>query len=701
MSPTPCHCLPVVVLLGLALGAAAQEGVVPAVPPLAVSLSRTAGVNEVDGVLWGAGDGYQIRFEPWGVEFHPALPAIAQANDALTLRLQSLGRGEAMAPMSATPRIAANHACRVEYERGLVTECYDVGVDGVEQSFVFHERPTGTGDLVVRFEMTTELEISLDRAGLRFERPGAGGFRLGSVVGIDAHGARVEGSVRASDNALELVLPAAFVDAAALPLTLDPLLGGAFTVTGLTTDTNPNVAYDVSNDVYLVVWSAGPGVHAHRVSATGIPLGTRLILSATAGGSPEVANIDAKDVFVVVYVNGGTVIEGRAVKAGDGAIVAGSLSMTLGIASFAMIGGSRGGDPFSPGLALLAWRGPSGNVEAARVTVDPSGRPVFTVGPTQTVSQQADKPSLSRTNAAGGRYAIVYLRNIAGQTQVHARMLDNSGQAVTPEQVVSVTPLIQDRPAIGGDGTNWVAAWVENTNRIHVRGLRYSASQNTITPATPVSFLSFTSFGDKPSVTWTGESCVVGYANLGAFAHSVDLLGCTDCEGQLRPSLGVSVPAGSGKIESSGPADDALLVGVGVGIVAQRFHADDGLVTSRGGGCGAGGVAHATCARSPNPAFAHRLVGALPNAPTIFVVAASESPFPCGTCNLVPDVLSAIMLPMATSAAGEASLPVPIPASSPLRGVPLIEQWVTVDLTTPACATFRFDLSDALRVVIE
>ncbi|MEZ5963681.1 MAG: hypothetical protein R3F56_07525 [Planctomycetota bacterium] len=42
-----------------------------------------------------------------------------------------------------------------------------------------------------------------------------------------------------------------------------------------------------------------------------------------------------------------------------------------------------------------------------------------------------------------------------------------------------------------------------------------------------------------------------------------------------------------------------------------------------------------------------------------------------------------------------------IPASSPLRGVPLIEQWVTVDLATPACTTFRFDQSDALRVVIE
>ena len=108
-----------------------------------------------------------------------------------------------------------------------------------------------------------------------------------------------------------------------------------------------------------------------------------------------------------------------------------------------------------------------------------------------------------------------------------------------------------------------------------------------------------------------------------------------------------------------------------------------------------------SCARSPNPTFAHRLVGALPNAPTIFVLAGSESPIPCGTCRLVPDLSAAIVLPLATSAAGEASVPVPIPANSTLRGVPLVEQWVTIDLATPACTNFQLDLSDALRVVIE
>ncbi len=137
------------------------------------------------------------------------------------------------------------------------------------------------------------------------------------------------------------------------------------------------------------------------------------------------------------------------------------------------------------------------------------------------------------------------------------------------------------------------------------------------------------------------------------------------------------------------------------GITAQLFRAADGRVTPLPGGCGAGGIAHAPCARSPNAAFAHQLVGGLPSAPTIFVLAASESPLPCGTCSLVPDLRSAILLPMATSAAGEARLPVPIPASSPLRGVPLTEQWATINLVNPACATFQIDLSGALRVVIE
>ncbi|HND56704.1 MAG TPA: hypothetical protein PLV92_30005, partial [Pirellulaceae bacterium] len=341
----------------------------------------------------GAGDGYQLRFESWGIEFLPALRSASDAsdelhqNDGLVLRLESIGRGAAsVALQPSTPRTSPAHALRVEYDRGFATERYDVGVDGVEQSFVFAERPSGDGDLVVRFAMATELTVTPDGDGLRCERPGVGGFRIGGVVGIDAQGTRVAGTLRVVDHVLELILPASFVDTAALPFVLDPLIGAVFRVTGLSTDTEPRVAYDASTDTYLAVWQAGSAVHGYRISATGTPLGVRLILAST-GSIPDVANIGARDVFVVVYQHSG--IEGRAVRAVDGAILSGSFSIA-GNLSVPTVGGSLGGSPFSPGLALLAWwDSVSDTVYAASLTVDPGQRPLFSVGTHQAVAQQA------------------------------------------------------------------------------------------------------------------------------------------------------------------------------------------------------------------------------------------------------------------------------------------------------------------------
>jgi hypothetical protein len=693
MTRTSRASLSLLALAVLAPQLAAQERVAPR--PVGVSLSRTAGVNELDGVLWGAGDGYQVRFEPWGIEFRPALGSNPDVNDALTLRLRSLGRAsETTVALRATPRQAPGDGLRVEYDRGAVTERYDVGVDGVEQSFVFHERPAGAGDLVVRFDLTTELTIAREGKGLRFERPGVGGFHVGGVTGIDARGARAEGIVRVVAGVLELALPEAFVATAALPLTLDPLIGNAFRVSGSTTDSTPRVAYDVSNNVYLVVWRAGSAVHGHRVSAAGTPVGTRLIIAAT-GTDPDVANIDGRDVFVVLFLRGNSILEARLVRAASG-----GLSETFTFPGAVNVSPSiAGGRGSASMVAMCAWaEAASGAVKAARLTVDPDRRPAFLLGTVQTVALNAAQPALSSIDAA--RSAIVYTRVAGGQPLVHTRMLDGNGQALTPEQVVSVSNFPQGEPQIAGDGTNWIVAWVDG-GIAWARALRYSSRLGTITPTSLRVGLGDLA-NDGPSVTWTGETCLVGSLNSGAFVVSLDLLGCTLCEGVLRPTTGLAVPWASAKIEGFGAPDDALVVGNdSSGILAQLFHAADGIVTSRGVGCGSGGIAYATCARSPNPLFAHQLLAAPPNAPTIFCIAASESPLVCGGCTLVPDLRSAILLPLATSAAGEARVAVRIPASSPLRGVPLVEQWATINLTNPACTNFQIDLSDALRVVIE
>ncbi|HEX5051266.1 MAG TPA: hypothetical protein VFZ65_05805 [Planctomycetota bacterium] len=97
-----------------------------------------------------------------------------------------------------------------------------------------------------------------------------------------------------------------------------------------------------------------------------------------------------------------------------------------------------------------------------------------------------------------------------------------------------------------------------------------------------------------------------------------------------------------------------------------------------GAACGpAGTIAAAGLPQLGNPAFAIELAGGLPN--TFAVLAGASAtlllpvPVPPLGCALpfAPDVL----LLLATDAAGQAALPVPVPASSALAGTILITQW--------------------------
>lgn len=162
----------------------------------------------------------------------------------------------------ASWRPPTSHDLRVEYDRGVAIERYDVGVDGMEQSFVFHQRPTGTGDLVVRGRLATDMVVTPHGEGLRLEQPGIGGFHIGGVVGFDRMGQRARGRVRFVDGALELSLDAAFVDAAALPLTLDPFIGNVFRLSTNALELRPRVSFDVTTDNYLVVWQTSNGPRA-------------------------------------------------------------------------------------------------------------------------------------------------------------------------------------------------------------------------------------------------------------------------------------------------------------------------------------------------------------------------------------------------------------------------------------------------------
>lgn len=188
------------------------------------------GVGVVEGEVRAGGPDYAARFASDGV--HYLALSHRRGVDAASLRYRFAavargGRDRLVRAAAAAPTVAGQE---VHYEHGGVREVYAAQVDGIEQSFVIAQRPDGEGDLVVRGAIATDLPLtSASASGLCFERDGHG-VTFGAVTGIDANGVRMSGTLQLRGNTLELTLPAAFVEHAAYPLTVDPLIGSAFTV---------------------------------------------------------------------------------------------------------------------------------------------------------------------------------------------------------------------------------------------------------------------------------------------------------------------------------------------------------------------------------------------------------------------------------------------------------------------------------------
>jgi len=707
----------------------------PSATPATSTLSRSAGLEWSDGELWGVGDGYKVHFQTRGFEFTPAFGSHASRNYPITVETLSIGRAGTATPLTvAVPRHAGR---RVEYDRGGVIERYDVAAEHVEQSFVFGVRPAGHGDLVVRSRLSTDLAVSTDGDGLRFTLPDVGSCTMSGVVGIDARGQRVPGRVHYAAGFVELSLPAAFVDGAALPFVLDPLLAGASVVsgTGGADDRNPAVAYDATNDVFCVVWeriisATDHDVHARFVNRAGVPVGSILAIETTTqlASLPQIADCNARDAFVVVFTRGIDII-GRAVSAATG-----GLGATATIASAASRTESQSSGCVASSLntngVLCVWQKNTAMpvagkaVQAASVAVDATL--TLTVGIVRDIATGVtlSRPRLSKSDRGRNRYAVVFQRTRSnGHFDSAIRVIDGSGSALSSEVTLESFAIGETLPEVDGDGSTWIVSWQENAISITRPQVVTSASlsfdptsrqlvMNSLLPfPNPPDFHGFL----DPRVTWIVDSCLVGFADQSttgvqaARVRSVDAFACSLCEGDFPVGVSTRVegpPSGCSVQATGGTGEDVLLVWeqalAGNGdIIARRWRTVDGVVTSLGGGCGRGGTNTATCAFSPNVNFAHRLRDALGLAPTVFILSAGAASFPCGSCNLIPALGGAVSVVTNTDLSGEARLPVSILASSPLIGVPLFTQWATLDLTTPGCSQFSLNLSNALRVVIE
>lgn len=712
----------------------------------ATGIAAATGLEAAAGQLVGFGRAYKAFFDRGGVEYVPALGGRAPRNMPLRFTLQSVRRGDQLLlDASAATPAGKIDGDRVVYDRGDIDEFYQVRSDGVEQLFTFAKRIDGDGDLVVRGRIDTELQPAANADGsLGWQLAGVGGVRYGLVTGIDAGGRRVAGRIRRDGGCIELSLPSAFVDAASYPLTLDPLLGTEFQV-GTGDNSDPDVAYDASNNVYLVVWQTRYStfdidVYGQRLNGnTGANLGAAFTLDFTTltCTAPRVASVNSTDQFLCVWQQGTGAfgpwdIAGRGVDAATG-----TRSGTVLVASTTdnetapCISGEASSSVDNE--ALVGWRNTtSGGIQTRQVTVAASVDPAPFAATVGFGGLFSGTPSMSKSGGTVGRHVVAWSESsLVGDSEIHAICVDRNLNVLGAELTVTTNTVSDSFPAVDGDGTNFVIAWqqAETAPRYNVRmrGLRYNgtnlvnslaerslAATAGVDEATPdICYL-----GRKYGVVFRREAGtplyddtylqIVEGTNLELCGPRFQLDGLNGANANYENVMRcVGKYAGSGST-----ASDEGMIAFGEAlnvppfssiVVGQRFEGvgPGGSIVNLGGGCGTFGV-HDTAGGGfalGNPGFTYRCSGIAPTDVTFLSLAFASPPIGCASCALVnPFVFMFILNP----GTGTVSQVIPLTCDPTFLGLQLDSQWVGFNTAAAPCpAAPGLSASNRLRCTLQ
>lgn len=702
-----------------------REASVSAAPQRPAAAKATMGSGlaaDADGTLIGVANGYKAVFGATGLEYTPALGQRAAHDMPLRFELQTAGRGNALQPVG--PARLAQDGQTVRYERDALVETYEVRADGVKQNFVFSKLPAGQGDLLVRGAVTTALTAgAVTSEGMAFTLDGVGGVTFGAVLGYDAVGNQVQGTMRYEGGALEFSLPASFVDHAVLPVVIDPLVGTTVTLGAGNDDVWSDVAWDASTATWLAVWrrdlsATNLDIRGQRLDATGALIGGQINIetnTATLATTPRVANINQRDAFVVIWSAGGDVFA-RGVLSSTAALTA---EVTVASGSNNQLNPDIGGEATTTGdQAFAVWADSTAGVVSLRPITYTAGN-TLTLGTTTAVTSgfPDSDPSISQSGGEPGFWLITWTRDLSGNFDIRGRIWNRTLGFVTSAFAIESAADDCSQSANDGDGYNWVVAYARveagfTTQDVDARSVEMHASGVSLGTVQTIA-------GDAndnentPAVGWVGNSAIVAYQDLNGtgnydtYLRSVDSFACTSCEGLFLLDVTATTNEGgvqvgtrfSGGTFSSSEAacvwhsvDSTTSLG---DIDWQRFNAADGSATDLAGGCGVGGLAYATCGRSPNASFTLRLRRAATNSLGFVVLGFQSLNYSCGGCTLVPDPFTGLITTTNTNANGDATQLLPVPSG--VAGNQLILQWLVPGTN---CFT-SFDLSNAVRITLQ
>lgn len=258
-----------------------------------------------DGAIWVLGRNYKARVDSRGLTYVPFLGSCAPRNYPVGFALRSASiDGAELAIDSGGPPI--RDGGRIWIDHGAVTEILDVSLDSIEQSFVVR-RGAGTGELLVDLDVDTELPSDVDGTGTWFRSP-YGAVQYGRARTFDAEGRELATTSLASGTSIGFTVAADEVARASGELTIDPIITTVTLDSSDLDDRFPDVAYDVSNDCYIVVFERIYSQSDHDIfcqmvaGATGQPIANTwsyIDFTWEDWRQPSVANMNNIDKFLV------------------------------------------------------------------------------------------------------------------------------------------------------------------------------------------------------------------------------------------------------------------------------------------------------------------------------------------------------------------------------------------------------------------
>ncbi|MEP7356750.1 MAG: hypothetical protein ABI847_05885 [Anaerolineales bacterium] len=198
-------------------------------------------------------------FTPGGVRFVPR-----GGGPAWSWTLTWVGTADQKLPGVDTDpvRPVVEQAQTIAYPRGALIEQYVPRGESLEQQFVLLTPPAmGGADLVIAGRVDSLGVFETLPNGWQWQTE-AGAVTLGQVRVFDAHGRALPATMAVSAGSTQIVLDGRALALAAYPVTVDPQIGANdFRLSDMGPDgstaygaNEPDVAYNSTNNEYLVVW---------------------------------------------------------------------------------------------------------------------------------------------------------------------------------------------------------------------------------------------------------------------------------------------------------------------------------------------------------------------------------------------------------------------------------------------------------------